>query len=168
MSEPIWMVEARKHLGQREVPGPGVNAWIKSLWLGLKGGGWFWNRFGEDDSKLPWCGAFAAHCMKAAGLPHPDQYAKAMSWATYGTATSSARLGSVAVFQRAGGGHVGFVAGIRKNGNLVILGGNQDDGVTLADFPRSGLVALRWPAVSVAQTEAPLMLGSGRMSASQA
>ena len=168
MNEPIWMVEARKHLGQREVPGPGVNAWIRSMWLGLKGGGWFWKHFGEDDSKLPWCGAFCAHCVKVAGLPHPDKYASALAWASYGTALPGPRLGAVAVFKRAGGGHVGFVAGVRKNGNLVILGGNQDDGVTLADFSSASLVALRWPALSVAQTDAPLMLGSGRMSASQA
>ena len=49
-----WIAHAYAHIGQKEIPGPGVNAWIKSLWAGLKGGSWFWNHYGQDDSKLPW------------------------------------------------------------------------------------------------------------------
>lgn len=167
MATPVWLAEAGKWIGQKEVPGPGVNAWIKSMWLGLKGGAWIWKAYGEDDSKLPWCGAFVAYCLAKSGMTYPGSYASAKAWASWGTAIARPMVGAVAVFQRKGGGHVGFVVGVRESGNLVILGGNQDDGVSQADFPKSDLVALRWPGVGTGEA-APVLVGLGRFSASQA
>lgn len=41
-------------------------------------------------------------------------------------------LGCIVVFTRQGGGHVGFAVGRDKFGNLLILGGNQSDAMTIA------------------------------------
>lgn len=165
MKVPVWMAEASKWVGQKEVPGPGVNAWIKSMWLDLKNGAWLWKSYGQDDSKLPWCGAFVAYCLAKSGMTYPANYASAKAWVNWGTAITRPMVGAVAVFQRKGGGHVGFVTAVRWNGDLVILGGNQNDGVTVADFPVRDLVALRWPGVGVGQP-APELAGLGKFATS--
>ena len=100
---------ARKYIGQSEVPGPGFNAWIRDTWLGLPGGSWFWDTYGKDDSKLPWCGAFVARCCKEAGLPLPKAYSSALSWASWGEDAGGPLHGAVAVLKRDGGGHVATV-----------------------------------------------------------
>jgi uncharacterized protein (TIGR02594 family) len=167
MKLPVWMEEAYEWVGEKEVPGPGVNAWIKAMWLGLKGGAWFWKAYGEDDSKLPWCGAFVAYCLAQSGLMYPANYARAKAWASWGAPISRPMVGAVAIFHRSGGGHVGFVTGIRWNGDLVILGGNQNDGVTVADYPRRDLVALRWPGVEIGEARpAPEVSGLGKYATS--
>jgi uncharacterized protein (TIGR02594 family) len=141
------LIEAgRKYLGQREVPGPGVNAWIKNLWGGLPGGKWFWDSYGQDDSKLPWCGAFVARCCQDAGIELPKQYASALAWIKWGELAGGPRLGAVAVLTRQGGGHVGIVTGISESKELVrLLGGNQGDGVTEAWFSINRVTSWRQP-----------------------
>ena len=54
-------------------------------------------------------------------------------------------LGCVAVFGRDGGGHIGFVDSVNRDGSFNILGGNQGDTVSLRRFDRKRLIALRWP-----------------------
>lgn len=70
---PIWLVYAEGFLGQREVPGPGASAWIRSMWLGLRGGSWFWTSIGKaDDSKVPWCFTGETEIMTRAGWTRFD------------------------------------------------------------------------------------------------
>ena len=55
-----WMVEAKKHVGLREVKGiehhPTIAAWLNEL------GAWW------TDDETAWCGVFIAICLKRAGL----------------------------------------------------------------------------------------------------
>ena len=30
--KPLWLVYAEGYLGQKEIPGPGASAWIRSMW----------------------------------------------------------------------------------------------------------------------------------------
>ncbi len=140
-----WIAHAYTHIGQREVPGPGVNAWIKSVWHDLKGGAWFWSHYGNDDSKLPWCGAFVAKCMQDAGFKIPERYASAKAWLEWGSPISEPAVGAVVVFTRDGGGHVGFVVGADVRGRLMVLGGNQGDAVSIAPFDLARVAGYRWP-----------------------
>lgn len=141
-----WLIEAEKHIGQREVPGPGSSAWIRSLWQGLKGGQWFWDAIGKgDDSKLPWCGAFVAYCMQATSNPYATKYASAKAWLDWGIELSGPAVGAVVVFSRDGGGHVGFVTGRDTLGRLTVLGGNQGNAVSIAPFDHARVVGYRWP-----------------------
>lgn len=143
---PRWVEEARRHLGQREALGPASNGWIRDLWLSLKGGAWFWDHYGRDDSKLPWCGAFVAGCLQRCAIAYPAKYASALAWLEWGVETGPG-LGAVAVIKRQGGGHVGFVTGITTDGRYVrLLGGNQDDGVSEAWFVAERIVGYRAPA----------------------
>lgn len=143
--EPKWLIESRKYLGQREVPGPGSNAWIKSLWLGLKGGEWFWKQYGNDDSKLPWCGAFVAFVFRQLGMVYAAKYASAKAWLDWGVRLTKPAVGAVCVIGRQGGGHVFFVTGVMPNGRIVGIGGNQNDGVTEASFAPDRMLGYRWP-----------------------
>lgn len=137
---------ARPYIGQREVPGPGVNAWIRDVWLGLPGGKWFWETYGEDDSKLPWCGAFVARVCKDAGYKFPAKYSSALAWGEWGSFLNYPEQGCVAVLIRDGGGHVGIVTGISSDGmSIRLLGGNQGDAVSEAWFPIRRVKAWRSP-----------------------
>jgi uncharacterized protein (TIGR02594 family) len=151
--EPAWLVEARKLVGTREIPGPQHNSWIAKGWARL-GAGWF------NDDETPWCGLFAAHCMEAAGQPYPGKgmFARAKSWAAWGKECQP-RLGCVAVFGRQGGGHVGFAVG-QSATHLYVLGGNQSNAVNIMPIAKSRLLATRWPAgLALSDTPLPRMAG---------
>jgi len=53
-------------------------------------------------------------------------------------------------------GHVGFVAGADRNGNLLVLGGNQGDAVSINRFSRGRVLGYRWPANEQLPKAAPL------------
>lgn len=78
--------------------------------------------------------------------------------------------GCVVVFSREGGGHVGFVVGRDKNGNLMVLGGNQGDAVSIRPFPVSRVTCYRWPSAypSSGRFVLPLLDSDGKVSESEA
>lgn len=163
---PDWLEHARTRLGTSEVPGPGFNPWIKGMWLSLKGGEWFWNAYGKDDSKLPWCGGFCAWALQRAGQSFPSKYASALAWLEWGTPCGP-ELGAVAVLKRKGGGHVGFVDAVSPSGQHVrLVGGNQNDKVSAEWFPFDRIEGYRKPVGSTLVAAATLPLGS--LSTSQA
>lgn len=133
--EPAWLVEARKHMGLKEISGPRHNAkilgWVKKL------GGWF------TDDETPWCGTFVAACMQAAGKPVPKHWYRAKDWMDWGKPCAP-RLGAVAVFGRRGGGHVGFAVGESRE-NIYVLGGNQSNAVNIMPIAKTRLLGFRWP-----------------------
>lgn len=141
-----WMTEARSLIGQREVPGAGNNPVIMS-WGNRLGARILGIAYGADS--VPWCGLFAAHCVTQAGIVPPPISIRAKAWATWGDPLSIRAVyppvGAVAVFERKGGGHIGFVDSVNADGSLNVLGGNQGDAVNVRRFTRERLVALRWP-----------------------
>lgn len=64
--------------------------------------------FNADDT--PWCGVFAAACLQEAGVDPPAFAVRAKGWADWSANLRPDRLapGAVLVFEREGGGHVGF------------------------------------------------------------
>ncbi|SDX83951.1 TIGR02594 family protein [Albimonas donghaensis] len=98
---------------------------------------------------LPWCGAFAAHCLRA-GLPgtrRPWFYMRARPWLRWG-APAQPQLGALLVFwlRWKGGpfGHVGFCWG-EDDDHFHVLGGNQRDRIAVERFPKARLIGCRWP-----------------------
>jgi uncharacterized protein (TIGR02594 family) len=138
MSEPSWLKIARSYDGLKEIPGPLHNQTI-IRWLGKLKAWW-------SNDEAPWCGVFVAHCIKEAGLPYPKLYMRAKAWAEYGSLLRRDRLatGAILVFDRAGGGHVGFYVG-EDAGHYFVLGGNQDNAVNVMKLGKTRLVASRWP-----------------------
>jgi uncharacterized protein (TIGR02594 family) len=165
-----WLVEARRYIGQREVPGPHSNEWIKAMWLSLRGGAWYWTHFGSDDSKLPWCGGFMAFVFQNVKITFPSAYGRALAWLEWGEPCGPA-VGAVAVLGRpgAGAGHVGIVTAVSIDGNHVrLLGGNQNDGVTDAWFKTERVRGYRRPPGQVLGETVYARVEVGGLSASEA
>ncbi len=148
---PPWLAHARTLIGTRETPGPANNSRIMAWATAARA--WLGAAYAADS--VPWCGLFVAEVMRAAGFKPPRGFVglRAKAWASWGQdagmAATRPPLGTIAVFGRVGGGHVGFVTGVFRNGDLMILGGNQGDEVNERRFARhrqaGPLIALRWP-----------------------
>lgn len=132
-----WVEEANRHIGLKEIKGFATNLTIKAWLVDLKA---WWT----DDEK-PWCGALIAHCFKLAGIPLPRHWYRALDWLNWGIEIQSPCLGCVVVFSRLGGGHVGFVVGLDKQGRLMVLGGNQGDKVSIVPFDKYRVAGYRMP-----------------------
>lgn len=146
MKKPQWLEFAEQHIGQSEVPGAGSSVWIKNLWFALKGG-WLWKQYGEDDSRLAWCGAFVAFCLKAVDLPVPVAWYRASAYLEWGVKLEQPRLGCICVISRVGGHHVFFPVAISKDGKRIVgFGGNQSDKVRYSVFDATTVKGYRWPA----------------------
>lgn len=138
VNEPRYLKIARQYIGVKEVPGPKHNSviqgWLKSLKL-------WWN-----DDETAWCGVFVAAVMQESGLDFPKAFYRAKEWANYGVKLPGPYLGAIAVLERVGGGHVGFVTGVDKTGqNVRLLGGNQNNQVCEAWFKADRIKAYRMP-----------------------
>ena len=132
-----WMIEAKKHIGLKEVSGkahnPTILSWLKSL------GAW-WS---EDETA--WCGTFIAHCLKVAGVKYPKHWYRALDYVNYGSKLAKPAYGCVAIKTRQGGGHVCFVVGRdEKTRKLVCIGGNQSNMVCYALYAESEFQEFRW------------------------
>lgn len=132
-----WIVEAEKHIGIKEIPGPQHNPiilnWIKEL------GGWF------KDDETPWCGTFVAVCIKRSGITPPKEWYRALKWADWGTKLSKPVPGCIGVMSRSGGGHVTFIVGIDQQGRYMGMGGNQSNQVRLDPFDPSRISHFVYP-----------------------
>lgn len=160
MSEPSWLKIARSYDGLKEIPGPRHNQTI-IRWL-VKLRAWW------SDDETPWCGVFVAHCMQESWLPFPKFYMRAKAWSDYGSLLRRDRLapGAILVFDRAGGGHVGFYVG-EDAGFYYVLGGNQSNAVNVMKLGKSRLVASRWPKGEPVIGK-PVYLNGGSVSTNEA
>lgn len=145
-NEPKWLTEARKYLGLKEVVGSGNNPQIVAMWtkLGLP----------FRDDATPWCAGFVGFVLENAGIKS-TRSGLALSYEKWGLSLKTPVPGCIATFKRLGGGHVGFVVGKDKVGNIIVLGGNQSDSVCIKTFTTDRVTSYRWPA-GVPFTQAPL------------
>ncbi len=155
--EPAWLIAARAKLGTRETPGPAnsgtIMGWAKRLGTKVLG-------IAYNADSVPWCGVFVAACMQEAGLPTAPIAVRASAWSAYGQRLRFERLapGAILVFQRPGGGHVGFYVGEDAT-SYHVLGGNQSDAVTIMRIAKDRCVAARWPT-GVAVIGGPVRLAA--------
>ncbi|HUU95482.1 MAG TPA: TIGR02594 family protein, partial [Phycisphaerae bacterium] len=139
MQQPDWLAWAWAELGQREVSGTRDNPRIRA----------FYAEVGETNGhhdEVPWCAAFVGACVERAGLASTRSL-MARSYLRWGSALEQGRFGAVAVLSRGSdpaAGHVGFLVG-ETDAHVVLLGGNQSDAVTVATFPKTRLLGVRWP-----------------------
>lgn len=132
-----WIDEAKKHIGLKEIVGKGTNLTIQS-WLSNLRAWW-------SDDETAWCGTFTAHCIKVAGYQLPKHWYRAKDWLAWGLDVHTPCYGCVVVFNRVGGGHVGFVVGKDEQGRLMVLGGNQNNMVSIAPFTLDRVAGYRMP-----------------------
>lgn len=138
-----WLSIARRYIGVHEIPGPKSDPTILGFAKAL--GGWVASWFRNDDT--PWCALFVNAVLQEAGYAMSGTGAalvRAKSFLTYGIALVEPAMGCILVFDRAGGGHVGFYTGETHKAYRVI-GGNQDNQVRESWIAKDRCLAYRWP-----------------------
>lgn len=98
--------------------------------------------------EVSWCASFVSFCLETAGVPSTKS-AAARSYDKYGqNVKGKLRLGDILVKRRGNSawqGHVGFFAGMGSPSTVKLLGGNQGDRISIADFPLSVFHSFRRP-----------------------
>lgn len=142
---PPWMkIALAEHaLNVREIAGAAVHPRIKLYHshTSLK----------ATSDEVPWCSSFVNYVMDTVGFPGTHS-AAARSWWTWGRPIDGAKYGAIAVLRRGGSrnpndkgpGHVAFVIDSRP-GFVILLGGNQSNAITIAEFPAGDVFGYRWP-----------------------
>lgn len=137
MRQPTWITEAFKDVGVTEIKGALHNPKVVQYWKDIKRGG-------IKDDETPWCAAFVGAMLERVGIKS-TRFEGAKSYLEWGQSRTVPSYGCIVVFNRAGGGHVGFVVGVTDDDRLLVLGGNQDDQVKVSAFKRDNVVGYRWP-----------------------
>jgi uncharacterized protein (TIGR02594 family) len=135
-----WMQFALDEFGESEIAGSMDNPRILQ-YLATVG-------LTRTHDETPWCSAFVNWCMSQAGIQGTGS-GRARSWLTWGDATlGTPSFGAITVLWRGSingtAGHVAFYVG-SSWGDLLLLGGNQGDSVSVSSYPASRLLGYRWP-----------------------
>jgi uncharacterized protein (TIGR02594 family) len=165
MPDPKWLVTARTYVGLAEIPGKGTNPTIAG-WLAKLKAPW-------RDDETAWCGTFVAACFDAVGIIPVKGWAGARNWLTFGASIPAPCVGCVVVFWRGSktgwSGHVGFVVGKDAQGNLMVLGGNQGNMVSIKPFNRDRVLGYRWfNATPHPDLVLPIVASDGKVSTNEA
>lgn len=138
-----WMDAAWSHVGVRETKGKAATPAIVAMYADA-------GHAEVTSDEVPWCAAFVGSCLKGAGLPNTGSLL-ARSYLDYGTKLDEPKVGCIAIFKRGAppSGHVAFVTGW-GSGNIRVLGGNQGDAVSEANYRESDVLGYRWPPVKAA------------------
>lgn len=163
--ELYWMKEAREHIGVREIKGPRHHPQIIRWWQKIK------SHFRDDET--PWCAAYVGGVLEKVGI-RSTRSAAARSYLKFGKTLTQPAYGCVVVFWRGRrngwAGHVGFVVGKDRHGNLMVLGGNQGDAVNIRPFSNDRVLGFRWPSIwpAAQRFNLPLLESSGVVSTNEA
>lgn len=171
IAQPLWLQAGLKMVGLREGAGTKDNATIID-WAKEEGGD---IAASYTHDSIPWCALFANHCLTKAGLKGTETL-----WALdFAGKWPSVKLlgpavGAFAPMLRNGGGHIIQVVGKDQRGNVMGLGGNQSDQVSIVPFPMSRLNKGFWWPDSVVLPKAiglsalPVVRSDGRISSNEA
>ena len=169
-ANPVWLKLASSYLGLREYRGSRHNPKILEWWikLGLP--------FRNDET--PWCAGYVCGVLEEAGIRSPrSAAARSFYWKGWGRILSGPAVGCVVSMWRGSKkgayGHVGFVVGKDRFGNLMILGGNQGNRVSIRPFNRNRVLSYHWPATHEAPKKQglaslPILASDGRVSRNEA
>ncbi|MCV0426193.1 MAG: TIGR02594 family protein [Roseibium sp.] len=135
---PPWLAEMNRRMGLHEVR----NNSALSRWLRA-------GKFLGNPAKLPWCGDAVETCIVKT-LPDeavPANPFWAQAWKTFGVDVRDPIVGAIGVIRWSSrAGHVGIVVGYDKRRQRVyLMGGNQQNAVTISSFPLAKFIAFRWP-----------------------
>jgi uncharacterized protein (TIGR02594 family) len=137
----VILEAAKKHIGTTEIAGLTHNPKIVRYFADV-GHSWV------QDDETPWCAAFVGSVLASIGIEGTNKL-NARSYLDWGNPVDidAAQDGDVIVFWRKSPsgpyGHVGFFAGWADSGNPLVLGGNQSDSVSIAEYPRGRVLAVR-------------------------
>lgn len=142
MPELPWIELARSFVGLEEIKGqrhnPTIIKWLDKMGSFQKEARAWWR-----DDETPWCGLFVGYIMGMSGRYVVKEWYRAIEWSRAGlTKLDGPAYGCIAVMPN----HVGFVVGKDRNGNIILLGGNQGDAVRLSPFKPGSIVGYYWPS----------------------
>jgi len=163
MTEPRWLIQARKYIGLHEAPGAADNPKVVR----------FYALAGHPEVKhdsVPWCAAFVGGVLAECGI-NPTGTLWALDYAKWGQKLVGPMVGAIATKKRRAAdgsvaGHVFFVAAYNKT-HVTALGGNQSDSVCMQMIPISEITAFRWPAdepIPMARATSGRMTGKAGLS----
>lgn len=142
---------AQRYVGIRELSAQGKDHPLISWWMSLCGLAL------DTPDEIPWCSGYPNGIAWELRLPR-SKSAAARSWLGVGTPVSLAEAAvgwDVVILTRGAGaqpgpdvlhapGHVGFFAGWRDgDGWVLVLGGNQSNGVTIQAFDPARILGMR-------------------------
>lgn len=179
MNELAWVAEARKHIGLKEKingkSNPTIIAWLNQMGTFSSEEKAWWR-----ESSTAWCGLYVGYTLGVSDRFVVSKWYRALAWESpMMTKLSSPAYGCIVTFNRKGGGHVGFVVGKDRFGNLMVLGGNQGDQVSIIPFAMSRVSAYYWPSFykdgkciqsspAASRYNLPLLNSDGRVSTNEA
>lgn len=102
---------------------------------------------GLDPTKTPWCAGFVGSVLNASGLKGTGSLA-ARSYLKFGDPVKTPGVGDIVVLNTMNDpnrGHVGFYAGNNTDGTIKVLGGNQDNSVSIKSYPSNIVLGYRAP-----------------------
>lgn len=139
MSAP-WMKYAKRDLGLKEIVGPRHEKKVVKMFADV-GHAWV------KDDETAWCAAFAGSCLERAGVKSTKAL-NARSYLKWGTVLTKPVPGCIVIFKRGSSawqGHVAFYVSETKTA-VRVLGGNQSNSVSIANYSKAKLLGYRWPA----------------------
>jgi uncharacterized protein (TIGR02594 family) len=158
MTATPWVSVAESLIGTKEIAGAKHEPLIIEMWKAIKRGG-------IKTDEVPWCAAFVGYCLEKSGIVS-TRFESAKSYLTWGQELSAPVYGCIVIFDRAGGGHVGFVVGQDTHGRLLVIGGNQGNMVSIVPFDRARVAGYRMPA-GVPVSLAPLQIIASNATSSE-
>jgi uncharacterized protein (TIGR02594 family) len=140
---PVWLEAARADIGICERTPKGGPSVIVRQWFAVVP-----ELKGSDPRKVPWCAVWVCKVLESVGVPS-SKSGMARSYLRWGEALEAPRIGCIVVLWRGSHddgetGHVGFYVGETRT-HIRVLGGNQGDAVSVAEFPRKRVLGYRWP-----------------------
>jgi uncharacterized protein (TIGR02594 family) len=171
VGRPLWLEAGLKFVGLKEGPGTAENKTIVD-WAKAEGGD-IAAEYTHDS--IPWCSLFQNMMMTKAGLKGTETL-WALDWAGKWPSVKllGPAVGAMAPMLRNGGGHIICVVGKDQHGNIMGLGGNQSDKVSIVPFPMARLnKGFWWPSsvpvpVKVGMTALPVVRSDGKVSTNEA
>lgn len=138
MTDPPWLTLAIADLGTIEGVGTKNNPKVVT----------YYRDSGHPEvvqDAVPWCAAAVGAWLSRAGRK-PSGSLMARSYLYWGQKSKPMR-GAVVVFQRGKppSGHVAFYVRDNGNGTIRVVGGNQSDAVTIANYQKARVLGYRWP-----------------------
>lgn len=99
-----------------------------------------------DPATTAWCAAFVDATLRQSGSQGTGKL-NARSYLDWGEEVTNPQEGDIAIFSRGDPngwqGHVGFFKGFNPDGTINILGGNQGDSVSIAQYSPNNLLGYR-------------------------
>ena len=117
------------------------------------------------------CAGFVGGILELVGIKS-TRADSARSYLNWGLHVHTPMVGAIVIFERgADSGHVGFVVGRDDKNNLMVLGGNQGDMVSIKPFDQDRVLGYRWPVdvpMDESATDLPVLASNGQLSKNEA